>query len=446
MLYIFISYSKHNISFVRHLRSLFTDKGFAVWMDETPPSFDPQAWPTIEANIRAASAFLVIMSPEAQKSQRVRRELQVAHQHNKPIHPILLSGKPWGQLADLQHVVMTSGKSADLPWELVDSLLNFVPVSSPESVPPPLPGKKIPELIDDEIERRKADFRPSYWWLLPLVRILMGIIPLIIIVLFMFYRDGIDKDSPNDAVKTESALLPSPVSTHSGTEIEVTLQAEISVTSTETDQTEFVGATLWTQTPTIDVRATVNTRLTATQVVADTQSAQLAADASATATLWTVTPTYTPSPTDVPTETPTETFTPTITPSHTPSPTITLTVTLTPIPTRTPLPSHTPTSTATAIVPNSWNVGITLYIQETTGLSGVAGQLPNRPEQFNPGDEVMVGMGNVAPGQRREWYIVPASQERWWFIDELGGGWLPESVLGDESPVMDEPTPLGDNS
>jgi hypothetical protein len=155
-----------------------------------------------------------------------------------------------------------------------------------------------------------------------------------------------------------------------------------------------------------------------------------------------MTPTETPTATLTLTITPTYTLSPTVTPTltltHTPSATVTSTETFTP--TNTLTPSNTPTMTATTVVPNDWYAGTTLYVQEVTGLSRIAGQLPNRPEQLNPGDDLTVGTGNVAPGQLREWYVVPATQERWWFVDKFGGGWLPESVLSDDAPEAPEAT------
>jgi hypothetical protein len=61
--HIFISYSKKDINFARHLRRLLTDEGFGVWMDETRLVPAEQWWPTIEQNIETCAAFIVIMSP-----------------------------------------------------------------------------------------------------------------------------------------------------------------------------------------------------------------------------------------------------------------------------------------------------------------------------------------------------------------------------------------------
>jgi formylglycine-generating enzyme required for sulfatase activity/serine/threonine protein kinase len=78
-------------------------------------------------------------------------------------------------------------------------------------------------------------------------------------------------------------------------------------------------ASAWTKTPTLDLRATANARLTQTRA---------ALIQTATATAWTRTPTPTRTPTITPT--PTTTFTPTPTPTETPTPTPTETPVLIP--------------------------------------------------------------------------------------------------------------------
>src|SRR5215216_3110503 len=109
MSHIFISYSKKDIDFARHLRVLLQDQGFAVWMDETKLVPSQRWWPTIEANIKSCAAFIVIMSPNSLESEWVEREILVAERQTsrKPIFPILLGGEVWGRLGNLQYEDMT---------------------------------------------------------------------------------------------------------------------------------------------------------------------------------------------------------------------------------------------------------------------------------------------------------------------------------------------------
>ncbi len=128
--------------------------------------------------------------------------------------------------------------------------------------------------------------------------------------------------SVNDELtQVDSAVIPfSSISpTPNATELELTVQSEIVVLQTEerenafadgtatavASQTAIAGtaeafnqtATLWTASPTSDVRATAEARLAATET-------QQSVNATATATFWTATPTPTPTPTATATMTP----------------------------------------------------------------------------------------------------------------------------------------------
>jgi hypothetical protein len=109
-------------------------------------------------------------------------------------------------------------------------------------------------------------------------------------------------------------------------------------------------ATLWTDTPTPNITASINAYRT--QQAAEA-TAQHVRGLTATADSWTDTPTATYTPSSTPTFTLTPSFTPTATPTmtltNTPSHTPTFTPTVTPMPTNTAtnMPSHTPTFTVT---------------------------------------------------------------------------------------------------
>lgn len=144
MTHVFISYSRKDIDFARHLRHLLQDQGFAVWMDETGLGASERWWPTIEKNIIGCGAFIVIMSPDAQSSDWVEREILVAENpdHKKPIFPVLLRGKVWSRLANIHYEDMQAGLKAALTPDFVRRLEAAVPrsASSPPPAPPPIPG------------------------------------------------------------------------------------------------------------------------------------------------------------------------------------------------------------------------------------------------------------------------------------------------------------------
>jgi Tol biopolymer transport system component len=130
MSHIFISYSKKDIDFARHLRKLLQDHGFAVWMDETKLVPSQRWWPTIETNIRSCAAFVIIMSPSAAESDWVERELLGAEKYRKPIFPVLLSGEVWLRLGNVQYQDMTAGIGAKLAPVFIETLEKVVLVTN----------------------------------------------------------------------------------------------------------------------------------------------------------------------------------------------------------------------------------------------------------------------------------------------------------------------------
>jgi hypothetical protein len=144
---IFISYSKEDIEFARHVRKLLQDVGFTVWMDEIRLTPSERWWTSIEYNIIVCSAFIVIMSPNAQQSNWVEREILVAEnrKHPKPIFPILFSGEVWSRLANFQYYDMQAGLNATLNPAFVDALQQYIP-SSTVSVPPAIANTPTPPI------------------------------------------------------------------------------------------------------------------------------------------------------------------------------------------------------------------------------------------------------------------------------------------------------------
>ncbi|HUN10098.1 MAG TPA: SUMF1/EgtB/PvdO family nonheme iron enzyme [Aggregatilineales bacterium] len=149
MSHIFISYSKQDISFARHLRGLLQQQGLAVWMDETRLTPSARWWPTIEQNIITADAVIVIMSPRSQTSDWVERELLLAEapENRRPIFPVLLDGKPWSRLANLQYADMTHGVQAGLPPGLVEALRQVVKPGTGQPTALDIPGDMISEQL-----------------------------------------------------------------------------------------------------------------------------------------------------------------------------------------------------------------------------------------------------------------------------------------------------------
>ncbi|MBE2272150.1 MAG: toll/interleukin-1 receptor domain-containing protein [Anaerolinea sp.] len=138
MSHIFLSYSKVDIEFARHVRQLLEDSGFSVWMDETSLVPSDRWWSAIEQNIRTCAAFVVIMSPDGQTSRWVERELLLAERKDvdKPVFPVLYKGEVWARLADLQYESMRAGTAASLTSQFVQRLEVYASRFT-GSLPPP---------------------------------------------------------------------------------------------------------------------------------------------------------------------------------------------------------------------------------------------------------------------------------------------------------------------
>jgi hypothetical protein len=100
---VFISYSHRDLDFVRKLDQALKQEGFSVWFDERIRV--SEVWTTsIMDAIKNCSAFVVIMTPDAQQSDWVEREILLAQQHQKPIFPVLLKGNAFPLLVNVQYV------------------------------------------------------------------------------------------------------------------------------------------------------------------------------------------------------------------------------------------------------------------------------------------------------------------------------------------------------
>ncbi len=134
MSHIFISYSKENIDFVRYLRALLENEGFAVWMDEAQLTPSARWWKDIEQNIDSCSAFVVVMSPEAYESDWVEREILRAENRKKPLYPVLLAGDPWSRLANIQFEDLRTGLRSRPSTHFLNSLRQIIAPGKPRTV------------------------------------------------------------------------------------------------------------------------------------------------------------------------------------------------------------------------------------------------------------------------------------------------------------------------
>ncbi|MBX3084763.1 MAG: SUMF1/EgtB/PvdO family nonheme iron enzyme [Anaerolineae bacterium] len=381
MSHIFISYSKKDIEFARHLRHMLQDHGFAVWMDETRLVPSEKWWPTIERNIISCVAFVVIMSPNGKDSEWIEREILVAEEeeHRKPIFPVLLDGKRWGRLANLQYQDMRQGIGATtLRAEFVEGLRQYVPAGGGK-VPPPLPEP----VIGTESVPLITPPKHMRWLLIAAAIVLVIGASSLVALLNQGNRDetptvtqgvptddvtativaGVAATNTANAAQTRVALAatvtpsftvtvtesPTLIFTPHPSELPLNVETAIAATFTgealqtvdaiasytKTPTATFTPTSTWTDKP--DVQATVargveETR-TANAIASYTKAkvVELTQTANAIASY---------------TKTPTPTFT--FTPSNTPTPTNTLTPTFTPTPSVTLTPTRDPLAKVTS--------------------------------------------------------------------------------------------------
>lgn len=135
--YVFISYSRVDKVYVAHLREAMTRYGIPTWLD-TGIEHGVRWATALRDAIDGAVAVVVIMSPAADQSTWVEREIQRAEDWRKPIMPILLDGECMFRLANLQYDdVRGSGlpKAAffDVLYRLVQDALDASAATGPPS-------------------------------------------------------------------------------------------------------------------------------------------------------------------------------------------------------------------------------------------------------------------------------------------------------------------------
>lgn len=91
--YFFISYSRADSAIVKKLVAELRERDVNAWVDtENLVPGSPEWEREIERSIRGSSGLIVVLSPEANNSQWVRRELSFAEENDKPMFPVLVRG------------------------------------------------------------------------------------------------------------------------------------------------------------------------------------------------------------------------------------------------------------------------------------------------------------------------------------------------------------------
>lgn len=104
--HIFISYSREDQIYARQLATYLQEQGFKVWIDDRI-NFGDAWFREISKAIRTCGAFVVIMSPSAEASEWVHKEVLIGIKREKElkysmIFPLLLNGEEFDILIDRQ--------------------------------------------------------------------------------------------------------------------------------------------------------------------------------------------------------------------------------------------------------------------------------------------------------------------------------------------------------
>lgn len=106
---IFVSYSRADKEYANRLADELTARGFSVWIDKRI-EHGSDWFEEIEQAIYHADAVVVVMSPEAENSEWCRKEILLTMREKKPMYPVLLRGKEFAILIDLQFADVRNGQ------------------------------------------------------------------------------------------------------------------------------------------------------------------------------------------------------------------------------------------------------------------------------------------------------------------------------------------------
>jgi hypothetical protein len=99
--HVFLSYSRSDLGYTQRLVDHLKQARISVFWDQDVP--EGARWSTIlRDRIDRCRAFIVVMTPLAEESRGVEREINRAERAGCLIVPLLLSGKPFFLLSDRQ--------------------------------------------------------------------------------------------------------------------------------------------------------------------------------------------------------------------------------------------------------------------------------------------------------------------------------------------------------
>ena len=126
--HLFISYARQDEAYADRLSRELRRRGFEPWFDKNIRY--GERWPaTLEQAVRDCAALILIMTPEAERSHWVRKELDLALDDEKPVFPVLLKGQVFQSVGDVQYADVEAER---MPDEGFFGDLTMVPRAKPE--------------------------------------------------------------------------------------------------------------------------------------------------------------------------------------------------------------------------------------------------------------------------------------------------------------------------
>jgi hypothetical protein len=108
--HVFISYSRSDQDYVDRLFAHLERAGLNPWIDRSGIDYGTRWKHVVRDAVDGCSAFVVVMTPDAEDSEWVDRELQRAQDDGKPILPLLLRGRKFFSLGDVHYEDVIGGR------------------------------------------------------------------------------------------------------------------------------------------------------------------------------------------------------------------------------------------------------------------------------------------------------------------------------------------------
>ena len=112
---VFVSYSRHDQPYAMKLVEHLQEAGFEVWVD-TEIHYGTRWENEVRRQIETAAAMVVVMTPDAERSEHVGNELIWARRLKIPILPVLLSGEGLFALSHRHHFDARDGSLPGRPF------------------------------------------------------------------------------------------------------------------------------------------------------------------------------------------------------------------------------------------------------------------------------------------------------------------------------------------